>query len=51
MTTVRNICRVKGIMDDDMFELLINGNDWNKKFVSFADLMSRGCDLKLLLDA
>ena len=51
MSSFRNMCQVKGITDDDMFELFINGDDWSKKSVSFANMMSRGCDLKLLLDA
>ena len=51
MSSFRNMCQVKGITDDDMFELFINGDDWSKKSVAFDDMMSRGCDLKLLLDA
>ena len=51
MTFFRNLCHSKGFSDDYIFELLINGEDWNENPVPFADFMGRGAELKLLLDS
>ena len=50
MTFFRNLCRTKGYSDDYIFELLINGYDWNENPSYLVDFFSRGSDLKLLLD-
>ena len=50
ITFFRNLCSSKGFSDDYIFELLINGDDWNENPVQFSDFMNRGNDLKLLLD-
>ena len=50
MTFFRNLCHTKGFSDDYIFELIINGFDWNENPSYLVDFFSRGSDLKLLLD-
>ena len=51
IASFRNMCQIKGVPADRMYELLIYGEDWGRKQVSQADMLSRGSDLRLLLDA
>ena len=51
MTFFRNLCRTKGFSEDYIFELLINGYDWNENPSTLKDFLSRGSDLRILLDA
>ena len=50
MSSFRNMCHAKTFSDDHMFELFINGFTWNNEPVSNSAYLSRGADLKLILD-
>ena len=51
MSFFRTMCLTKGFSEDYIFELLINGSDWNEKPATLKDFLARGADLRLLLDA
>ena len=44
------MCRAKGFSEDYVFELFANGCDWNENPIMTKDFLSRGADLKLLLE-
>ena len=50
MSSFRNMCHAKNITDDQMFELFISGYNWNNEPVTNGDFLSRGTDLRLILD-
>ena len=46
----RNMCKAKAFSDEKVFELFVNGMDWNENPIQLSDFLERGADLKLLLD-
>jgi hypothetical protein len=50
LSSFRNMCRAKGFSEDYVFELFANGCDWNENPFMTKDFLSRGADLKLLLE-
>ena len=46
----RNMCKAKAFTDEKVYELFVNGMDWNENPIELSDFLERGADLKLLLD-
>ena len=47
----RNMCVAKGLDEAQIFEMFVNGEDWNENVIPLSDFLARGGDLKLLLDS
>ena len=50
LSSFRNICTFKGFSEAYMFQLIINGMDWNENPVVSGDFLRTGHELKLLMD-
>ena len=46
----RNLCSAKGFSNDHIYDLFVNGDDWNENPVLVGVFLERGVDLKQLLD-
>ena len=46
----RNMCSAKGFSNDHIYDLFVNGDDWNENPVLVGVFLERGVDLKQLLD-
>ena len=50
LSSFRNMCTAKEFTNERIYELFVNGLDWNENPVQLGDFLDRGADLKLLLD-
>ena len=50
LSSFRNMCSAKGFTNERIYEMFVNGLDWNENPVQKKDFLDRGADLKLLLD-
>ena len=50
LSSFRNMCSAKGFCEDKIYELYINGEDWNENPVPANMFLERGSDLRLILD-
>lgn len=51
MSSFRNMCVAKGFSEDYVFELFVNGYDWNENPVPIQDFLARGFDLRRLRES